>query len=265
MREYIKLLLSTLIALSLLLFSWIKFYDISCIATIFPIVILAIISYGVIEVRMQERRCFRRCYFKENSIISKLLLSKILVTILSFLFSILITFTIIYSVIDFSLNWWLYLIFHTMVSTFLYLTILKKSTSIIKEPYNRIFAKEWSGYIMLLIIIPTFIYSSLNGYLPLYLDNNLEQTMINSLTTISSSCNSIDYILKSLREIDAILWWLILNSTTNIEPIWLKWFIWIGFIIYNSLTLLGINRLIVEVVHIVNSLIISKSNLDKSS
>jgi len=252
MREYIKLLLSSIFVLSILLFSWIWIYDKSCLAVIFPIIILSIISYGVIEVRMQERRCFRKCYFRENSIISRLLLSKVLVTILSFIFSILIMLTIIYSVIDFTLNWWLYLLFHTIISTILYLFILNRSISIIKEPYNRIFAKEWSGYIMLLMIIPIFIYSTLNGYLPLYLDSNLEQTMLNSLTTISSSCNGIDYFLKSLREIDAILWWLILNSTTNIEPIWLKWFIWIGFIIYNSLTLVGINRLIIETIHIMD-------------
>jgi len=53
-----------------------------------------------------------------------------------------------------------------------------------------------------------------------------------------------------MRKIDAILWWLILNSTSNLEQTWLKSLIWIVFIINNSLTLLGINRLILEIIHI---------------
>jgi len=251
-KEYLKLLLATLLTLSLVLFSWLESYDKYSLSLIFPLIILLFISYGLIEIRVQERRCIKRCYFKEKSIITRILSSKIFLTIFSIIISILMSISISYSVISFTLNWWLYLLLHSMVATFLYLYIIKITISLIKEPYNRIFAKEWSGYIMLLSIIPIFVYSTLNGYVPPYIETSLEQTIMNASISISSNCEITDYIFKISREIDAILWWLILNSTAHIEQFWLRGLIWIGFILYNSLVLFGINRLIVETIHIID-------------
>lgn len=253
MREYIKLFMLSIVTLFIILLGWITIYDKYCFSLIFPIIILSIISYSQIEIKMQERKCFRKCYFKDKTIISKFLSSKIFVIIISIIISIIMTISISYSLIYFSFNWWIYLIFHTATSSFFYLIIISKSLVFIKEPYNKIFAKEWTGYLMLLILIPSFIYSTLNGYAPIYLDESLEQTIINSSVGILSNCEIINYIFKLMREIDAILWWLILNSTNNIDKTWLKSLIWIAFIIYNSITLLGLNRLILEIIHILKN------------
>jgi len=250
MREYIKLFILSIVTLFIILLGWITLYDEYCFSLIFPIIILLIISYSHIETKVQERKCFRKCYFKDKTIISKLLSSRIFVIIISIIISIFMTISISYSLINFTFNWWLYLIFHTAISSFFYLIMLSKSLTFIKEPYNKIFAKEWSAYLMLLILIPSFVYSTLNGYAPIYLDKSLEQTIINSSINIFSNCEIINYTLKLMRKIDAILWWLILNSTSNLEQTWLKSLIWIVFIINNSLTLLGINRLILEIIHI---------------
>jgi len=124
----------------------------------------------------------------------------------------------------------------------------------LQPSYHALFAREWTINLMTLLIIPIFAYFTLNGYTPLYLDDGLVQTIQNASIGVSSSCEITQSLLKWMKEIDAALWWLVSNSAKSVEPLWLKVGIWLSFITYNSLALLGINRLIIHVIYFIDRL-----------
>ena len=254
MAALFKLLTATLLTLFLLLFSWIIAYDKYCTALLFPLIILFLISYGSIELKMQERICLKKCYFRKDSLIAKIVASRILVTIFSVIVSIMMSVTILSTIIDYSFIWWVYLLFHTILSTLLYKLLLASSASMLQPSYHALFAREWSINLMALVILPIFVYFTLNGYTPLYLDESLEQTIQNASASVSSSCTITQSLLAWMKEIDAALWWLVKSSASSVEPLWLKAGIWLSFIIYNSLALLGINRLILHVIYFIDKL-----------
>jgi hypothetical protein len=162
--------------------------------------------------------------------------------------------TILSTIIDYSFIWWSYLLFHTILSTLLYRLLLSASASMLQPSYHALFAREWSINLMALVILPIFVYFTLNGYTPLYLDESLEQTIQNASASVSSSCTITQSLLAWMKEIDAALWWLVKSSASSVEPLWLKAGIWLSFIIYNSLALLGINRLILHVIYFIDKL-----------
>ena len=149
-----------------------------------------------------------------------------------------------------------------LIAIILYKIILFLTSSVLKKSYYYLFAREWTVNIMALIVIPVFVYLSLNGYKPSYLDNTLKQTLINATSLVGSNCAIINDLLKWMKELDAGLWWLVDSSASNVKPIWLKAIIWFSFIIYNSLVLLGINRLIVHIIYLVDK-ILKGNNSDK--
>ena len=254
MAALFKLLTASILTLFLLLFSWIIAYDQYCFSLLFPLIILLLISYGSIELKMQERICLKKCYFRKDSLIAKIVASRILVTIFSVIVSIMMTVTILSTVINYSLAWWGYLLFHTVLSLLLYKLLLSKSASMLQPSYHALFAREWSINFMALLILPIFVYFTLNGYTPLYLDESLEQTIQNASASVSSRCAITQSLLTWMKEIDAALWWLVSSSAKGVEPLWLKVGIWLSFIIYNSLALLGINRLILHVIYFIDML-----------
>jgi hypothetical protein len=107
---------------------------------------------------------------------------------------------------------------------------------------------------MTLLILPFFIYLSLNSYTPEYLQEGFVETLNSASSTISSKCDIVDSILVWSRELDATLWWLVYSSATYAKATWMKAIIWIGFLVYNSIALLGINRLIVQVIYLIDIL-----------
>ncbi len=254
MQSLFKLLIATILTLFLLLFSWTGAYGYCCFALLFPLIVLLLISYGSIELKMQERICLKKCYFRKDTLMAKLLSSRILVTVFSVVVSIMMTITILSTIIDYSFVWWSYLLLHTILSAILYRLLLASSVSMLQPSYHALFAREWTINLMALLIIPIFVYITLNGYTPLYLDEGLEQTIQNASIAVSSSCEVTQSLLRWMKEIDAALWWLVSNSAKSIEPLWLKVGIWLSFIIYNSLVLLGINRLIIHVIYFIDRL-----------
>jgi len=257
----IKRLIASLLTIFLILFSWIISYEYHCIAIIFPIIILAIISHSFIELKMQERRCLKKCYFKKETIVARILSSRSTVVVVYLILSIMMSITIVSSAIDYTPIWWLYLVVHTLLSLILYRAISYASLSTINSSYHKLFAREWTINGMTLLILPFFIYLSLNSYTPEYLKEGFVETLDSASSTISSECIIINRILTWSRELDALLWWLVYSSATYAKASWIKAIIWIGFIIYNSIALLGINRLIVQIIYIID-IIFKRKNYD---
>ncbi|MFK5976036.1 MAG: hypothetical protein QM493_05975 [Sulfurovum sp.] len=263
MIQTIKLLIGSSILIFIVLLSWNNFYSFGCISIIFPFIIWGVISYSFIEKKMNERLCFKECYFDNSSILSKLLLSPYLVTIVYGIISSLLTISIIYGVINYPTILWWYLIVHILSVIVIYLILIKVFKSIIRDRYIEIFAREWTINISSLLLLSVYIYILLTGYVPSYLSSSLLETIQNASNSITSHCVYIDYILRLNIELDSSFWWITSSSSQIIDTKLSKSIIWLGFIVLNSLSILGINRFIVMIVYLVNKIITNKSKVEK--
>ncbi len=231
---------------------WDRTYSIGSIALIFPFIALLLISSSFIELKMRERICFKECYFKDSSLFAKLLLSKIFVTIFYIFVSIAMSISTMFSVIFYPIELWFYLILHVGVVTviYLYLHLLLKNS--INSRYISLLAREWSINISSLILISIFIYITLQGYEPKYLTDSLEESIIKASSSISSNSHIINFIIKLKIEIDSLFWWIVVDQTQTTQNSYLKFAIWSIFLLINALALLGINRVIGQIIYIVS-------------
>jgi len=250
----IKRLIASLLTVFLILLSWIISYEYHCIALLFPLIVWLLISYSFVALKMQERECFRRCYFQEKTLISRLLASRFMVILFYLIISTMMSITILSSAMEYTQIWWLYLVIHTLLSLILYRTILYLSATIITPSHQKLFAREWTINGMTLLILPFFIYLALNSYAPEYLKESFIETINSASNRVYSKCEITQKLLIWNREVDAGLWWLVYSSASYAKALWLKSGIWISFIIYNSIAILGINRLIVQVIYLIDIL-----------
>lgn len=257
----IKLSIATIITIFLILFSWKLFYSLGCFSLLFPILVLAIVSSSFIDIKMNERICFKKCYFQDNSIFSKILTSSIGVVTFYFILSMAFTFSIMYGVISFPYQIWLYLLVHIVLVTFIYKKIIKSLEHTIQDKFINIFSREWTINISSIILFFMYGYIFYNGYEPDYLVKDLVKTVENASNSISSSCLFIDYLLRLNTELDGTFWWIVSNSSETFNNETLKTAIWASFIFINSLAILGINRFIVQLVYLLDK-IFSRKNIE---
>ncbi len=251
----IKLFIGSIVTVFLVFFSWKITYSYSCWSLFFPIVLLATIAYGLIEIKSHQRNCFKNCYFKEDSFFAKLLSSKIMMIIFYLLASIVLTISTMHSIIDYPIELWLYIIFHTIIVIAIFKLFNRLLANTVRSKYLYLFSREATINIAILLLITIYLYTILNGYAPAYLRDNLESTIETATKSINSQCYIIDYVLRLKTELDAFLWWSVIKSS-NI-------FVWVGFIIINGLTVIGINRFIVQIVYILDKIFSPKQENDQ--
>jgi hypothetical protein len=227
----------------------------------FPILILLVISYSFIELKMQERICYKQCYFSDESFIAQILSSRLMVSIFYLFISMAMSISVSYGVIDYAPELWFYLAGHILCVIFIYRYLLFLFKNIIKDKYLTIFAREWTVNITTFLLIVSFIYLTVyEGYIPDYLHENLQETLSNASSTLSSHCQLSAYILKVKIEIDSLFWWGVSQNAEQFNSQSIKVGIWLGFIFINSLALLGLNRFIVQVVCFIDKIFMNVEN-----
>ncbi len=254
MITYFKLLFASILTIFLILFSWKSTYDYNCYMLVFPLMLLLIISHSFIELKMKERLCFKSCYFKANSLFAKLLSSKIAVSIFYVVVSIMMSISALSGVIEYPQKLWLYLLIHTILIIFLYKYFYFIFKNTIRDSYRSILAREWAINIGAIFLIGVFIYISINGYEPTYLQSSLQETILVASNSISSGCSIVNYILKLKIEIDSLFWWIVTQSSNGINNQLAQLGIWLGFLFINSLALLGINRFMAQIIYLLDKL-----------
>lgn len=255
MIRNLKLLLGSLALVFMILLSWHNFYSVGCFSIIFPIIIWGVVSYSYIEKKMNERLCFKECYFDKSSIISRLLLSPYFVSLFYVIISSILSLSIVYGVISYPPLLWWYFILHILLVILIFQSLIRVFRYTIRDRYIEIFAREWTIRISSLLLLGVYIYIFITGYTPTFLSDTLLGTIKNASNSISSNCLYIDYILRLNIELDSSFWWITTNSSDMIDTSISKSIIWIGFIILNTLAILGVNRFIVMIVYIVNKII----------
>jgi len=255
MISFIKIYIASALFSFLIISSWISSYMYNCIALFFPMIILSIISYSFIELKMQERFCFRDCFFRRGSIVAKILSSRWFVTSIYMLLTIVMTISALIASIDVDQKLWIYIFtLHILSATILYKSFDYILYSSINSSYRKLVAREWSIGIMSIVLISITTYSYYSGYEPDYLVAGLKESILNASNTLSSNCIVVDSLLKIHREIDAFFWWIITNSSQYIDNTPIKLGAWLLFFLFNSLAILGINRFIIEVIYIVDNI-----------
>jgi len=248
-----KVFIQTTIGFFLIFFIWIESYQIGCISLLFPAIMIGVVSYGYYELKMHQRRCFAKCYLKEDTFASKIFVSKSYFILLFYtlLTTAMATSTFIVA-IEFTHKLWLYFIMHILLSLLLFNFLSKLLKATLKENYHILFAREWTINIMAIVLMGVFTYITLNSYTPEYLASSLQQTIANAMIFASSNCEIIDTILKYIKVADSTFWWIVNESTNQTNNTLLKTVTWLIFILYNSLALLGINRFIIVSIHILS-------------
>jgi hypothetical protein len=249
---YVKLFIASVLSIFIILFSWSSFYKTGCYSLLFPLLVLVVVSLSYIDKKMNERRCFKDCYFKESSKFSKILLSRIVVSFVYFILSIVLTLSIMYGIITYPTLLWWYLVVHVVIVIFIYKSIIKLLQNTIQARYLDIFAREWTIALSSLLLFLVYIYIFTSGYEPEYLGETLAVTMQNASNSVSSRCFYIDYILRIKMEIDGTFWWIATKSSESLANSGAKSVIWVTFITINSLAILGLNRFIVQSVYLIN-------------
>ena len=251
---------ATIMFMVLLLF-WKTTYAYSCIALFVPFVILCLISWSYIDVRMNQKYCFRNCYVENNSKISKFLISPIFVIVFYVLLSMGMTLSLVYAILSYPFFLWIYFLVHFFIVVSFYEKIVRWLSGSIKKEFTYIFARGITTFLGSLLFFIIYIYIFINSYEPSYLRETLDETLLLATKSIESSCSWIDLVLRLYREIDGMHWWLTSSSSETIENDSMRSILWISFVIINGLAVIGINRLLVQIVHVINHFIKKEENV----
>lgn len=260
----IKLIVGSILSIFLLLLLWKSTYSYSCFSLIFPIIIMLVISASFISKKMQERICHKNCYINDTSIFAKFLTSRIMVTIFYIIVSIFMSITIMYNVLEYSFQLWIYLLFHILFVIGLYKMILKKLQNTITKSFLKIYAREITINISSLLLFIVYVLIIVKfSYIPEYLDDTIETTLQNATNSISSSCNYIDIMLRIKTEIDASFWFMLNQGTGILTEKYFIASIWLAFIFINGLAVLGMNRFIVQTVYFLDDLLNNEKDISE--
>ena len=224
---------------------WKVSYSLMCpVSLIVPLFILIIIGASFYGIKLQQRECFRECFFEKKSFISRMLSHKLFIIIIYTFITIPLTISTIYLMLQYTHEMTKYLIAYIIFLYSSYRIVTGVLKGIVRDKFLLLFAKEITGKITSLFAVAGYLYILINQTLPKYLSENLLETIGNASNTVSSECILIDYILRLKIKIDSTLLWLV-NDATNqmVDPI-VVGSVWAVFVLVGSLAIIGINTIL---------------------
>jgi len=255
---FYKQIIASILVIFFILLAWIYTYNIACFSLLIPVLIALVLSSSYIEIKMKEKKCFRNCYFKKNTFIAKILISPVLTSIFFILLSLSYTLSLMYNILTFDKTIFLSIGIFIFLVFGIYNYILRYFVDIINEKHLEIFAREFTIKISALILFCIYLFIYFNSYEPEYLRETLLETVNIATNSISSNCHFIDLILRVRIEIESQVWFLMKGSNNFLEEKNVKTIFWIGFIIVNSLSILALNRFIIQIIYLIKKLIREK-------
>jgi hypothetical protein len=147
---------------------------------------------------------------------------------------------------------WIYLLTHILFTIILFKFFSDKFHNIIQPKFRLLLAREWTINVTAVIFIMVFIYFKIQGYTPDYLTDDWGITLQNATNSISSKCHYLNIILKVQIEIESMTWLFIEQTTTQLNSQTIKYTIWISFLLWNSLAILGVNRYIAQIIYLLD-------------
>ncbi len=152
----------------------------------------------------------------------------------------------------FDIKFYLLIIIFIFIAFKIYLFILNLFSEIVNDTQVEIFSREITSKITAVLLFGVYMFIFINSYEPEYLKETLEETLSVATNSISSNCMYIDTILRIKIEIDAQLWFYMTSLDNELGNKNLKIISWVIFIIFNTMSILGLNRLIIQIIYIAN-------------
>lgn len=255
-----KVVVFSILSIYLVQLFWIGLYQVSCVSIVFPLMILLVIASSLLQIKMQQRLCYRDCFFKSDTFISNFLSSRFVSYCLSLIYAFILSVSLSYMALSYPAAFWLYLFFHIILTYLILYKARHLLANKIKERKLSFFSKELAIKISSVFLFTVFFILFIFGYEPEYLSNSLEKTMQNATLVYSSSCTIIDSALRLKAELDGLSWWLISQVSKDSYAGSLSSWIWVFFFIINCLSILGLNRLVAQTISIVNKGLIKKDS-----
>lgn len=246
----LKQVFASIIIIYFILIAWKFTYQLGCFSLLIPILIILILASSFIEIKLNQKKCFKNCYFKDNTIISKILVSPYFTSLYFILVSIVYSITLMYDILNFNIQIYIFIIIFLFIVFYIYLFLLNFFSGVVNDKYLELFTREITAKVSALLLFICYVYFFINGYEPEYLTSTLEETLSIATNSIYSDCLYIETILRVKIEIEAHIWFYMKeldNLDTNKN---LKTLSWIGFIIFNTISILGLNRLLVQIVYL---------------
>jgi len=253
MWREMKVYLLSLVIIAAIIGLWLASYSLHCLSFIAPLIALVFISFSFIEIKVVNKNCFNRCYIKEGTLLFRFFSAKVLLTLYYTFVALLFTLSLFVEMIFYETPLKLYLIFHIFLMLFIYLLLKRRLQKLVHIP--AILAREWSITIGFLILIVAFIWITLHSYTPAFLEGSLEATIVNASNSVHSECKIINDSIRLKAEFNGAFWWIVDNTAEHIEHHMARLGIWLVFILMNALALVGINRLILTIIDLVDRML----------
>ncbi len=224
---------------------WYEGYKLSCFSFIFPLIIWGFIFHGFYNFRIIKRECEANCYFKKSSFFYRLFTKRVLIFLISFIFSSILTVAFLIFVTDLTTKE-LIILFADIFLLILLYEILSKNDSFEKS-ISPFIIKNMTAWINSIFLTILFFIFSLYQTPPEYIHDSLIQTVNASISKSFSQCEYINLLLSYIKYIQSIQWWFILKfSLTDIKS-YIKEMVWIIFLIGNYLSILAFSKYILEI------------------
>ena len=230
---------------------WNVTYGLICpISLIIPLLVLMILGISFYGIKIQQRECFRECFFESKSFISKVLSNKFSIIVLYTLFAIIMSLSTIYLMLQYTHEVTKYLIVYIIFLYSFYRIIIGLLRGTARDKFLLLFAKEITMKITSFLAIVGYAYILLKQTLPQYLSTDFLETVRNASNTVESKCVVTDFILRSQIEIDSSVFWLVNNVTNQTDNHLIIASIWFTLVVINSLAIISINRLMLEIMYL---------------
>ena len=232
----------------MLLLVWRFVYESACYTIVLPLIIGVIIALSIRESFLKKKECTAECYFKDKSFLNTLVRGKLFVNIFSFMVSLIFSLTLILYLTIASLEVLVFLFFDIFIIYILYLWLVNSTKNSLNAKIRYSIIKDWVVVINSFLFLFVLIYIQLNAYVPTYIDGSLSQSIANASTTMASSCDFINYLVKLNIEKEAIAWWFMLNINTNINNEDYRLIFWVIFLVNGGLSTFAYSRFMVQIV-----------------
>ncbi len=230
---------------------WKVTYKLVCpISLIIPLLVLMVLGISFYGIKIQQRECFRECFFEKKSLISRIMANKLFIIILYTFFAIVMSLSTIYLMLQYTHEITKYLIVYIIFLYSFYRIIIRILHGTARDKFLLLFAKEITMKITSFFAIVGYAYILLKQTLPQYLSTDYLETVRNASSTVESKCLVIDFILRAQIEIDSSMFWIVNNVSSQIHNHILVASLWFMLVIINSIGIISINKIILEIMYL---------------
>lgn len=247
-----KLKMTAILIVIFILLSWKTTYFLGCFSLLIPLIYCFVIASSFIEIRIKEKECYKNCYFKDKTLLASMITSPYFTSLIYIILSIFYTFSFMYNTLNYGIIFYGIIIFFIVFTNYLYKSLLHFFSKIINEKHTDIFTREISIKITAILLFILYSAYFMYGYEPNYLRETIEATILEATKSIGSSCILIDYIIRVYVEIDATVLFVTKVASINTDNSNINNLIWLAFIVMNTLSILGLNRFIMQIIYFLN-------------